>query len=354
MNRLPLRIKFLSKVNTDIWLHQFPDNTPSLNNYQFIFDQEETDYDWLVVYDDLPSSKKERFPVSEEQLACHPDNTVLITIEPSSVKVYGNNYTNQFGHVITSQPYYSLPHRSRFYSQPSLYWFYGVGRNKMKNYNEMVKTYRFDKTGDLSVVWSNKKQKHTLHHQRHAFLSFIKKQYPDIEIFGSGGIKMDDKAEALDKYKYHLAIENHYGLHHWTEKLADSFLGQALPFYYGCPNINDYFPNDSYISIDIFQPEKSLEIIQSAMENNEYEKRLETIIEAKNILIDKYNIFIVLAELFDKNTKKQLHQSNNTIRSRRAANRKNIFSLCQYSIQKLSVRTTSFAKNYLGKQPSSI
>ena len=52
----------------------------------------------------------------------------------------------------------------------------------------------------------------------------------------------------------HIAVENHIAPHHWTEKLSDSFLGYCLPFYIGCPNAADYFPEQSFIGLDIEDP----------------------------------------------------------------------------------------------------
>ena len=69
------------------------------NGLEFIFGPDARNYDWLVVYDDLP-----RFiGMTEEPLACPPENTLLITSEPSGVKVYGRSFVRQFGHVLTSQ-----------------------------------------------------------------------------------------------------------------------------------------------------------------------------------------------------------------------------------------------------------
>ena len=347
MNDAPIKVKFLSKVNDDIWLHQLPDNNPSINNVQFIFDRNAREYDWLVVYDDLPASDQERFPISEEELACHPDNTIMITIEPSSVKVYGKAYTEQFGHVITSQPASALPHRNRIHSQASLYWFYGVGKHT-RPYSDITHISNEQKKKTISMVWSNKKQAHTLHHQRHAFLKFIRENYPAIDVFGADNKPMDDKAESLDDYKYHIAIENYYGEHHWTEKLADTFLGQALPFYYGCPNLDEYFPHESYIPIDIFKPEESLATILNAIKNKEYEKRLESIIEAKKRVIEKYNLFIVIADLVNAYPSMPPLETRSHIVSRRAANRKNFLISSHYLLQKLLVRITGFYNHYFG------
>ena len=48
---------------------------------------------------------------------------------------------------------------------------------------------------------------------------------------------MSDKAEAIAPYAYHLVLENNYIDNFWTEKLADAWIGWALPLYLGAPNL---------------------------------------------------------------------------------------------------------------------
>ena len=49
--------------------------------------------------------------------------------------------------------------------------------------------------------------------------------FPEADWYGRGMCAIDEKANALFPYQYHLCIENHLAKHHWTEKLADAFLG---------------------------------------------------------------------------------------------------------------------------------
>jgi hypothetical protein len=108
---------------------------------------------------------------------------------------------------------------------------------------------------------------------------------------------IERKNEALDSFKYHVAIENHVCQHHWTEKLADSFLGMCLPFYHGAPNVTDYFPAESYIPINIHNFEESRARIQQAIRDNEYERRLPAIREARRLVLERYSTFPQLARL---------------------------------------------------------
>ena len=130
---------------------------------------------------------------------------------------------------------------------------------------------------------------------------------------------LDDKAEALDAYRYHIAVENFVGTHHWTEKLADPFLGLTLPFYCGCPNAADYFPPESFIAVDINDPQSALRAITQAIANNEYEKRLPYLHEARRRVMYEYNFFAVVAREIRKRHDPQLRPSEpHTVYSRHA------------------------------------
>src|SRR5690606_32717289 len=108
------------------------------------------------------------------------------------------------------------------------------------------------------------------------------------------------KNEALDSFRYHVAIENHVCPHHWTEKLADSFLGMCLPFYHGAPNAAEYFPPESFSSINIHNFDETLARIRQAIRDNEYERWLPAIREARRLVLERYSTFPQLARLIEE------------------------------------------------------
>lgn len=291
-----IRVKFLGNYAVRGWQRQFPGNIPSWGSCEYLFDPEAREYDWLVVYNDFPPNHQ------EERLSCPSQHTLLVTSEPSSIKVYGRGYTGQFGFVLTSQAEWALPHAHRIYSQPGLQWFYGLGREHLLSYDQMAAAPPLGKHKNLSTVCSAKRQRHTLHDKRYRFTQELKAMLPTMDVYGHGVREMDDKAEALDDYRYHVAIENYRGVHHWTEKLADVFLGAALPFYCGCPNAGDYFPEESFIPIDIDDVGKAHEVIERAIRGQEYEKRLPFILEARRRVLEQYNLFAVLTREVDTRT----------------------------------------------------
>ena len=135
------------------------------------------------------------------------------------------------------------------------------------------------------------------HIKRRSFLQFIKNNaFIDIDLFGRAVRVIEDKWDGLAPYKYSLAIENSQSPNYWTEKLADCFLSWTIPFYFGCPNLETYFPEESFIRIDIDKPQMAMDRIKSAITNNEWEKRLPALKAARDQVLNQYQLFPHLAK----------------------------------------------------------
>ncbi len=295
----PIIVKFLARGlsrscdDKSRFSRQLPGDNTSWGNCRFTFDGNASEYDWLVVYHDLPRELK---AASIERLHCPREKTILITGEPSSITVYGSYYLSQFGFIVTSQEPWVIKHPNAIFTQPGLIWFYGAPNNggRMLTYDDLAQIPPMTKTRTISTVCSIRQGRLTLHYRRYNFTEQLKKAIPELDIFGHGVRPINDKAEALDPYRYHIVIENHVYPHHLTEKLPDAFLGYTLPFYHGCPNAADYFPPESFIPIDINDFARTVEIIRSTMKNNEYNDRLPYIIEARRRVLQEHNLFAVL------------------------------------------------------------
>jgi hypothetical protein len=340
----PIQVKFLtkSKPNDEFraWHGRFPGGIPLRGSCHFSFDRDERNYDWLVVYDDLPSVSGERFTLWEEALACPRAQTLLITTEPSTIKIYGKVFLRQFGHVLTSQEPWIVRHPGAIFSQTGLIWFYG-GCGPKGSYDYISAHSPLDKSCDISTVCSSKQQKHTLHNARFEFTQKLKAVLPSLDIFGHGVRFIDDKADALDTYRYHVAIENHVCPHHWTEKLSDAFLGSCLPFYHGCPNAADYFPEESFIPINIHDFGESAERICKAIRDREYEKRLPAILESRRLVLDTYSLFPLLSRLIAERhpaLPPAADPPGQTILSRHALRRRHPGSAVSLGLEKLRVQ----------------
>ena len=343
MTNRKLRVKVLSRLPEIEWQRYFPGPEPEWGECRFLFDPAERHYDWLVVYNDIPPAGNERFSRNEELLASTANNSLLVTTEPSSIKTYGNKFTGQFGHVLTSQEEWALPHRHRIYSQPALHWFYGAGGSTPRTWREMHDANPV-KSRSIATVCARKKHQTKTHIHRNQFVRNLKSEIPELEIYGRGVKPIADKAEAIDTYYHHLAIENHFASHHWTEKLADCYLGLALPFYAGCPNAVDYFPADSFVSIDIYQVEEAVASIRKTMQDKEYERRLPALREARRRVLEEYNFFAVISAIIAEH-----HQpgaaADILLRSRRAMLRHSPAAALSHFVTKLLIKV----RDWIGK-----
>ena len=351
-----IRVKFLyrgkSESGDQLWLRKFPSNTPLWGNCVYILDKNCTDYDWLVVYDDLPPEDSERFSKRSEPLACNPKNTLLITSEPSTIKVYGSKYVRQFGHVLTTQEPWAIKHPNAIYSQCGYRWFYGIGKEQIKEWDEIKKNKPNQKAAPISTVCSYKKQKNTVHAQRFEFTQRLKEAIPELEIFGRGVRALNDKADAIDAYKYHVVIENYSGKHHWSEKLADTYLGHALPFYYGCTNLERYFPEEAFILIDPYDVENSISIIREAVANDEYEKREAAVSAAREKILNDYNFFGVITKIIEeKHSTEATPQEPVSFLSRRACRNANPWNFVFYFYERYFVKIRHF---FTKKDPQTV
>ncbi|WP_025006683.1 glycosyltransferase family 10 domain-containing protein [Marinilabilia salmonicolor] len=261
----------------------------------FFIDQEIEDPDFWVVRNKHLKTKKTYF--------VSPENTILLTSEPRSIVNFPRKYRNQFGVHATCQQ--NIKDKNAHYIQPVLPWY--VGYKKERDVVNVTKTYDDLKNSDfpekkklISVITSNKA--FTKGHQdRIKFVKKLKEHYGDkIDVFGRGINDFKDKWDVLAPYKYHIAIENSSTRLYWTEKISDCFLSGTFPIYYGCPNISDYFPEGSHRAIDIHNWDEAIKTIDEIIENDIYEKNIDALKTSKDLVLEDYNIFNIIAGLCDK------------------------------------------------------
>lgn len=341
----PIVVKFLWKGSyvrrEEIFRRQLPADG-CWGRCRFVFDPGATQYDWLAVYDDLPVLPGEKNSRYIESLPCAPQHSLLVTVEPSSIKTYGHDFLSQFGVIVTSQEPWAITNRQAVRTQPALRWFYGDSEEDLRTYARMWDFRGTHKPSLISTVCSNKRQTHTLHAARYRFTWQMKQLIPELEIFGHGVRPLVDKAQALDEFRYHIAVENHVCEHHWTEKLADAFLGLTLPFYFGCPNLADYFPHESFIAIDIRNPAAAARIIRDAIDTNQYQRRLPAIKEARRLVLDEYNQFAMLArEIESRFDATAPPVPGTSVLSRHQSRNHNLGHLLRFGWEHLRVRSRS-------------
>ena len=254
----------------------------SMSRHEFIYDVACADYDWLVVFDELP--------VACEELKCPKERTILCTWEPVSIKSYSRAYTRQFGHLLTNRPPEAEKHPHYHLGRGYFPWF-------VRNVPKLGEAGEKPKV--VSAVCSAKQMRHTKHHARFRLVGELARAVPGFDWYGKGVKPLERKEDALVPYKYHVAIENHIAPHHWSEKFADAILCECLPFYAGDPALTEIFPAECFIPIPIDDPAEAVRIVKEAIANGEYEKRRAAILEAKRLILEKYNFWRQVIEVVE-------------------------------------------------------
>jgi hypothetical protein len=270
------------------WLRQIAGGTDAIGSWRFTIDRMDDDCAFLVVYDD---------PAAPFETVIPRGRRMLITSEPPGIKPYRADYLAQFGTILG--PVGGGGNWLR--AQAALPWFYGVGFEPgglvaHETCDSLGALEPPEKTPAISVVLSKKSQL-PKHRSRLAFVEAAKKRLGDrFHVFGRGFRDIRDKAEAIRPYAYHLVLENNDIEHFWTEKTADAYLGWALPIFSGCSNLGEYFPDQSFIPLDIARSDSAIRALERILDEAPYAARLPAIREARARLLERYNLFPILAQ----------------------------------------------------------
>ena len=273
---------------------QLPNREKVLGECVFYFtphDSVEREYDFWFILDNL---------IEAETTICPPENIVYLTMEPLAFRKTKKDeraFLKQFSTVIDFQQRYAeIPSiESWLPLQWHIGWSHGgvqTGADFCRDYDFFKRRSIISKERKLSVVTSGPRH-YKGHRDRYTFvMEYLKPHFGDrIEIFGRGIRDFRDKVEVIEPFKYHLALENGSEKNYFTEKLTDSFLGLAYPIYFGAPNIYDFFSPDMLTVIDINKPKEAIAIIEQILDQDFYEKRLPFLCAARDLVLDKYNLF---------------------------------------------------------------
>lgn len=228
-------------------------------------------------------------PSQKYKLQCYDEHIWLVVQEPPINSFHdlhiGGINSNR---VLTTDA--KLNSKRYFQSHPAVPW------HIEKSFDELIEIKKCKKNKQLSGVLSSKNI-FDGHKKRLEFINFLQDKL-DFDLFGKGFNYISDKWDGLSNYRYSFAIENYSGKNYWTEKVGDCFLSYTVPIYYGCKNLSEFFPENSFIQIDIDDPSASLEIIKRTISQDDYEKRFPSLVKARNLLLYKYQFFPYFSQLF--------------------------------------------------------
>jgi len=228
------------------------------------------EYDALLIFNN-PSKKTETI--------CYPENVIAFMMEPgvSAEHPWMFKGLDQYAQVFS--PLQNSP--NTVLSHGYLGWHFNHNYTFFEQLAVPEKKYR------VSCIASNLSQLKG-HRLRVAFVKTLSQELPEIDFFGRGVNFLPDKLDALLPYRYSIAIENSAAPYYFTEKINDCFLAYTVPVYYGCSNIEKYFPKKSFIRIDINNPGNAIELIKEIILHDNWDERLEAVKEARELVLNKY------------------------------------------------------------------
>jgi hypothetical protein len=86
-----------------------------------------------------------------------------------------------------------------------------------------------------------------------------------------------------------------------------------MPIYYGCTRINEYFPAESMVIIDIDDPDSS-EIIRETIESDRWERNIDAIEYARKLVLEKYQLFPFLVAQIQTHENDECRSSHRPIK----------------------------------------
>jgi len=282
-----------SPVHRIPWTRHSPEANLGWNGWRFIINGDKEDYDYLVVADDLHAPIK---------LRCAPERTIHAGGEPPSVHRYRPSFLRQFAWVITQDT--RIRHPGRILHQPGLAWFIGwqpnsANPNGVMSYKELEALFDVPKTKLISVISSNKTISSD-HLKRFEFVKKLKAHYGEkIDLYGRGHAPIEDKLTALKEYRFHVALENSSFNHYFSEKLTDCVIAGAYPIYYGCPNLKEYFPRDSFVRININRFASCIRIIDDAIRRALDKRNRRALRTARDLAMQKHNFLPMIINIIN-------------------------------------------------------
>jgi GR25 family glycosyltransferase involved in LPS biosynthesis len=243
------------------------------NDIQLTHEDDNIDY-YVIINKPLPTDKY------------IPNKTIVFRMEPDTeTSVRWNDWyksKDEFMHFLDLSKY-----------RNNSEWHLGL------NYNQ-IKTINIEKTKTLSTVVSSLYNMEG-HKKRIDFVKYLQSNDVDIDVYGrdnvfllenhKGELPYHNKNNGILPYKYTFIAENCKLDNYFTEKIIDSIIGETLCFYWGCPNIEKFIDSKAFIRLDLDDFQQSLNVVQQAIENDEWSKRINIIKQEKEKIVNHYSFF---------------------------------------------------------------
>jgi hypothetical protein len=218
-------------------------------------------------------------PSKKIQTSCYPEKLIAFMMEPGDIALHPWMYKNMDQYSRVFSPITNAA--NTVLSHGYLGW-------QLQEDHQLLSSLALpQKTKNISCLASNMAVLKG-HRLRLDFIEVLKNYLPEVDLFGRGHHFIADKKEGLQSYRYSIAMENTAAPYYFTEKINDCFLMYTVPIYYGCKNIGAFFPERSFIQVDINDTAAAIKTIRAVIEKDDWNERMAAVTEARQLVLDKY------------------------------------------------------------------
>lgn len=258
--------------------YKYPDlkrQTPNscLQWKEYTFTEESIqECDYLIILD----HPKEDFSINVNR-----DNIIHLSLEPPNEVSKYRQFANKKAKIIYNQFDTKC---NNVLSHGALPWHID------KDYDFLSSLTTDKLIKEDKIVWITSNQRTSKgHNKRMDFLDSIS-HLSFVNLYGRGINPIEDKWDVLQNSKYAIAYENFENDYNWTEKIVDCYLSFTMPIYFGCNNINNFFPENSFIQLDPNDKHSHL-FLKEIVSSNKWEENLEAIKIARELVLNEYQLF---------------------------------------------------------------
>jgi hypothetical protein len=288
----PLRIGMVGNypISRELICSKLPQDFENLRGVKLCFVEDaRIESDVLVVFNELKSSVQ----------ASYRDGFLWNWIQEPLTTRRGFHFvtrpSKRYAKVFAHHHQFNLSESSKLVTVPPLNpWWVELTHDQAVSLRTPLKNRQ------LSAIASRKRM-FPVHKLRDDFLSRLEGDRR-LDIFGSGRARpLARKVDGLLPYRYSIAVENSTSENYWTEKIVDCFLTWTVPVYFGATNIGDYFPEESFIWLPLDDFEEAQSTVNRILDgNDQWDKRLTALDEARKKCLRDYNIGVRLAGIVEK------------------------------------------------------
>jgi len=274
----------LSSLWQNVPINQTPDANGIYGEYKFEIDNDCDQCDYWVIWGGLKKTETVKVPES---------NIIYLVDEVHEQRKFNQKFLNQFPVLFSCRT--DLIHSNMIKVHDMGIWHMPYSYNELFNLEVPKKKYNLSSvTSDYTILPGHKK--------RYAFVNQLKGHFKEnFHLYGRGIYPIKNKFDGIAPYRYSVAIENTVMPNYFTEKIFECFLTYTIPFYFGCPNLSDYFNEESFVRIDPSDLFLSIEVIENEIAGYNYDKRIENLKDSRDLFFKRYHIFPALIHFIEQN-----------------------------------------------------